>query len=134
MLPKHLLEKVRRGAQSAALIAALGAGAALADDPVEGTKPVKTEEKQPQALTKEQLELIKTTIPKLGADEFEIREKASAALKALGKPAVAALQEALKEQTNAEIKSRLTALIKIHTEPPPQMVDTEIPCPKCGRG
>ncbi|HYF50370.1 MAG TPA: hypothetical protein VEJ63_13250 [Planctomycetota bacterium] len=135
MLPKQLLDRVRRGAQSAALIAALGAGSALADDPVPEKAPAQADAKEPAALSKEQLELIKTTIPKLGADEFETREKASAALKALGKPAVPALQEALKEQINAEIKSRLTALIKIHTQPPPQTVDNTIPCvEKCGRG
>ncbi|HYF50368.1 MAG TPA: hypothetical protein VEJ63_13240 [Planctomycetota bacterium] len=133
MLPKHLLEKVRRGAQSAALIAALSAGAALADDPVPEKTPAQADAKEPAALTKEQLELIKTTIPKLGADDFATREKASATLKGLGKPVVPELEKALKEQTNAEVKSRLTAIIKTFTEPPPTARRID-PCPECGRG
>ncbi|HYF50371.1 MAG TPA: hypothetical protein VEJ63_13255 [Planctomycetota bacterium] len=132
MLPKHLLDKVRRGAQSAALIAALGAGAALADDPAPQAPTVQAE---PAALTKEQLEVVKTTIPKLGSEDFATREKASQTLKGFGKAVVAPLQEALKEQTDPEIKSRLTSLIKTFTEPAPTQANIpDESCKRCGRG
>jgi len=135
MLPKDLLEKIRRGAQSAALIAALGAGASLmADEPVDAGKLAPTVAK-PAALTPEQLETVKKTVPKLGSEDFATRQKATETLKAFGSPVVPALKDALKEQVDPEVKSRLAALIKVFTEPAPQTVNIpDESCQKCGRG
>jgi len=135
MLPRHLLEKIRRGAQSAALLVALSAGAAIASEAVPAGIDAAKAESTPAELTKEQREVVRKTVPNLGAADFAEREKASATLKGLGKPVVPALQEALKEQTDAEIKSRLGALIKAFTQPPPTTVILpDESCKPCGRG
>ncbi|HYF50367.1 MAG TPA: hypothetical protein VEJ63_13235 [Planctomycetota bacterium] len=139
MLPNNLLHKIRSGARGATLILALGgSGNALCEDAAPPKAPPRPEQLPAQelpALTKEQLALVKTTIPKLGDADFQVREKASAALIALGKPVVPTLKEAAAEQKDAEIKARLKAIITKLTEPPKQQtVVNEDPCPACGRG
>jgi hypothetical protein len=134
MLPLNLLSKVR----SVTLIAAIAAcGTAMgADEPAEKrVLKASIDAAQEEPLTTDQLALVKTTIPKLGAEKFEDRQKASETLTALGKPVVPALREALKEQKDEEIASRLNTIIKKFTEPAkPETVQCMDPCPACGRG
>jgi RNA polymerase sigma factor (sigma-70 family) len=54
---------------------------------------------------------IERLISQLGSDEFDAREAATRALKALGKPALNALQEAATKNADAEIRNRAAALI-----------------------
>lgn len=137
MLPFDLLSKVR----SVTLIAAIAAcGTAMgADEPADKKLPIApiapTEAVQEESMTKEQLALVKTTIPKLGSEKFEERQKAADALTALGKPVVPALRDALKDEKDAEVLSRLNLIIKKFTEPAkPETVQCIDPCPACGRG
>lgn len=133
MLPKHLLSKIRLGAGGATLLVALGTGKAWAE---ETAKPEMVRVDKPTELTREQLDLIKATIPKLGEVEFKDRERASAALIAVGPLVVPELKKALPDQKDAEIKSRLTAIIKKFTEPEvvKEVILNQDPCPACGRG
>ena len=135
MLPRHLLEKVRRGAQTATLLAALGTGASLQADEKEICPPASAQAVSTPKLTDEQVNTLKKTIPLLGDDDFKTRGKATDTLKGMGKGVVPHLSEALKEQQDAEIKSRLAAIIKVLTEPAPAAANVpEESCKRCGRG
>jgi len=139
MIPQDLLAKIRLGARTATLLVAMGGGVAMAEEagapPQEQTQEQKIVAEKVPSLTKEQLDLIKVTIPKLGDADFQNREKATATLTGLGTAGVPPLKEALAEQKDAEVKSRLQAIIKKLTEPQKaQTVVNEDPCPACGRG
>jgi len=56
---------------------------------------------------------IARLIRQLGADEFAEREAASKRLEEIGKPALAALQEAAKKDADLEVRARAARLVKI---------------------
>ncbi|HYF50369.1 MAG TPA: hypothetical protein VEJ63_13245 [Planctomycetota bacterium] len=127
MLPKHLLEKVRRGAQTAALIAALGAGAALAEEPAE---------KPSQTLSAEQLKDVEQQVERLGSESKKERGRAARTLYfRLGKPVIPELEKALAAQKNEKIKSALQDILKKFKDPTASVaIVDEDPCPGCGKG
>jgi WD40 repeat protein len=57
-------------------------------------------------------ERIETLIRDLDADDFDVREKATADLEALGPAALAALRKALETSKSAEVRERITKLLK----------------------
>jgi hypothetical protein len=54
---------------------------------------------------------VERLVRQLGSDEFEEREAASNALNKIGKPALKALQQAAKDDDDAEIRSRAARLV-----------------------
>ena len=61
-------------------------------------------------------EIIDGLIRKLGADKVETREAASKRLEKIGAPALPALREAAKTDTDAEVRLRAGRLVKIITK------------------
>ena len=139
MIHKSLLYKMRIGAGSAGFALALGgAKYAMAED----IKTPATTNCPPivaqinVALTKEQLETFHKTIPLLGEKEFADREKAYKTILEMGKGAIEPLKEALKTADDAEVKDRLSKLIKDLSPKaanvvPIRRIDN---CPGCGKG
>jgi hypothetical protein len=71
-------------------------------DPVAPAEPID------EATTKRAKELI----AQLGADEFEVRAKATAALKEMGGKIHSLLRQELKKATDAEVRVRLEAILR----------------------
>ncbi len=55
---------------------------------------------------------LKQALPGLSSPEFEVREKASASIKALGTGVIPHLQQALKTETDAEARERMMTIMK----------------------
>lgn len=91
-----------------AVMLVLGAGAALAQEKVE-EEPAG---KQAQAGSK-----VESLVKQLGAESFKEREAATEELKKIGRPAVPALEEALKSE-DAEVRSRAEQILKEIKESP----------------
>lgn len=54
---------------------------------------------------------VNDLIPRLASDDVEARQKAAADLRALGRPSLPLLRDALKSEVDPEIKARLEELI-----------------------
>lgn len=63
------------------------------------------------AMSAEQRKLLELWIAQLGADEFQKREEASTAIRAMGKAILIPLKQSLEKSTEPEIKARLAALV-----------------------
>lgn len=80
-------------------------------DEAPGAPPKKVEPEPPAIPAAELEKRVKELVPLLRSDELEVRQKASADLKALGRQALPHLVAAYKAEKDAEARSRLTALL-----------------------
>jgi hypothetical protein len=55
---------------------------------------------------------IQTLVPKLGDDAFDVREKTTAVLAGMGRPALPALRKAFKASADLEVRVRLQRIIR----------------------
>jgi WD40 repeat protein len=66
---------------------------------------------------------VRTLLHDLDADEFDVREKATAELKELGPQAASSLREALKKPVSAEARNRIQRVLDSFGKRPPGAVD-----------
>src|SRR6516162_4750370 len=68
---------------------------------------------------------IAQLIARLGSDDFDERERATQALAAVGKPALAALRRAAAEHPDVEVRRRAARLVAALDPPGPSDPDAE---------
>jgi hypothetical protein len=112
MLPQSLLSKIKLSAGAASMVFMFSNAACKAEEkPAAAPPPVPIEVVAEPKLTEEQLKLLRTNLPLLAAENFDVREMASAKIQDLGKASVASLKEALKSADDAEAMIRIKTII-----------------------
>jgi hypothetical protein len=111
MLPQSLLSKIKLSAGAASMVFMFSNAACAEEKPAAASPPVPIEVVAEPKLTEEQLKLLRTNLPLLAAENFDVREMASAKIQDLGKASVASLKEALKSADDAETMIRIKTII-----------------------